>query len=431
MKKLKLLVVSDDIRMPSGVGIQANKLLRGLNRTGKYEIVEIAGSLLPQAPNPVLYEGIKLFPTSDGYGNPNMLRAIVSQEKPDVVLCFSDPRFFQYLFMMDNELRSKAKVVFYHTWDNAPFPKYNLPWYSACDEIVMISRFSYELLSANGITATHIPHGIDPSEFYPLPDDIVNQERQHIINQSGKKDVKFIAFWNNRNITRKRPGDVIAIFNAFHKRHPDALLFMNTGAIDRDGTDLISIQQDLGTEAGAVMFNFQRIPTDKLNLLYNVADVTLNISYNEGFGLCVAESLAAGTPVIATRTGGIPEQMCNIIEHPEVIPEGPDAKGCQAHTEEVQFGECMPSIVTEMFGVPGMPYINRDFVSYDQVDNALERAYQSTVKQDGAWKQKGEEGRDFIIQNFHIDRTVKQWDELLHRVHATPSSFRQWRHSIL
>ena len=40
-------------------------------------------------------------------------------------------------------------------------------------------------------------------------------------------------------------------------------------------------------------------------LFYNAADVTVVPSYHETFGLAAVESLACGTPVVATRAGGL------------------------------------------------------------------------------------------------------------------------------
>ena len=42
--------------------------------------------------------------------------------------------------------------------------------------------------------------------------------------------------------------------------------------------------------------------------LYNIADVTVNMASNEGFGLSGAESLIAGTPIINNVTGGLQDQ---------------------------------------------------------------------------------------------------------------------------
>jgi len=46
-----------------------------------------------------------------------------------------------------------------------------------------------------------------------------------------------------------------------------------------------------------------------LPLLYNVADISVTPSYSEGSPLVIPESLACGTPVIATNVGGNPEYL--------------------------------------------------------------------------------------------------------------------------
>jgi glycosyltransferase involved in cell wall biosynthesis len=46
-----------------------------------------------------------------------------------------------------------------------------------------------------------------------------------------------------------------------------------------------------------------------LPLLYNAADITIVPSYSEGAPLIIPESLACGTPVIATNVGGNPEYL--------------------------------------------------------------------------------------------------------------------------
>jgi glycosyltransferase involved in cell wall biosynthesis len=46
-----------------------------------------------------------------------------------------------------------------------------------------------------------------------------------------------------------------------------------------------------------------------LPLLYNAADITIVPSYSEGGPLTTPESLACGTPVIATNVGGNPEYL--------------------------------------------------------------------------------------------------------------------------
>ena len=63
-------------------------------------------------------------------------------------------------------------------------------------------------------------------------------------------------------------------------------------------------------------------PQQELALMFSAADVTVVPSYHESFGLVAVESLACGTPVVATRAGG----LATIVRHGEtgyLLPRGP------------------------------------------------------------------------------------------------------------
>src|SRR5439155_23348783 len=49
----------------------------------------------------------------------------------------------------------------------------------------------------------------------------------------------------------------------------------------------------------------EALPQNELPLIYSAADVTVVPSYHESFGLVAVESLACGTPVVATSAGGL------------------------------------------------------------------------------------------------------------------------------
>ena len=46
-------------------------------------------------------------------------------------------------------------------------------------------------------------------------------------------------------------------------------------------------------------------PQQELPMIYSAADITVVPSYHESFGMAAVESLACGTPVVATRAGGL------------------------------------------------------------------------------------------------------------------------------
>ncbi|MGC9106732.1 MAG: glycosyltransferase family 4 protein [Infirmifilum sp.] len=60
------------------------------------------------------------------------------------------------------------------------------------------------------------------------------------------------------------------------------------------------------------------VEQDKLPLLYNAADLTVVPSYSEGAPLVIPESLACGTPVVATNVGGNPEYL-NLVTLNDLI----------------------------------------------------------------------------------------------------------------
>ncbi|MFA5723977.1 MAG: glycosyltransferase [Candidatus Pacearchaeota archaeon] len=427
MDKIKVLFVTDDIRMPTGVGIQALKIMQGLMKSGRYTVSSIAGSLRKQNNTPLVFKDIKLYPTSDAYGNPNLLRTVMNIEKPDIIVLFSDPRFFSYVFSMDNEIRLKSKVVLYHTWDNTPFPKFNIPYYSACDYITTISKFSHDLLQSNNINNVNIHHGQDSTEFFSMDSNEVKKIRSEFVKRIGKPNTDFIIFWNNRNISRKRPGDVILSFLEFYKTHPNSILLMNTVAVDPEGTDIPTVVKDLNTINAPIILNQQRVDTNQLNMFYNISDVTLNIAHSEGFGLCVSESLFAGTPCIVTSTGGMTEQMQTTVHHDVVKCD--DGKGCSAFDENVEFGILLKPEVKDLFGVPQAPYIHRDYVSVKTIVNALSEAYMRV--KDGTWKTTvGNLGQKFMVENYSIENTLEKWDKYLQDIYSSPKTFKSWRFSV-
>jgi trehalose synthase len=58
-----------------------------------------------------------------------------------------------------------------------------------------------------------------------------------------------------------------------------------------------------------ILHNLRNVGNAEVNALQTAADVVIQKSTREGFGLVVAEALWKGTPVVAGRVGGIPLQV--------------------------------------------------------------------------------------------------------------------------
>ena len=106
-KKKKILLLSDDLRMSSGVGTMSREFVLGT--IDIFDWVQVAGAIKhPDAGKAVdLCEStrketgvadayLKLYPV-DGYGSPELVRELLMVEKPDAILHYTDPRFWQWL----------------------------------------------------------------------------------------------------------------------------------------------------------------------------------------------------------------------------------------------------------------------------------------------------------------------------------------------
>ena len=135
--KKKILLLSDDLRMSSGVGVMSREIVTGTLR--EFDWVQIGGAIKHPDKGKIfdlssdLKEqfGVddaycKIYPV-DGYGNPDLLREILNIEKPDAIMIYTDPRFWIWLYEMEHELRQSIPIFYYNIWDDLPYPRWNEP----------------------------------------------------------------------------------------------------------------------------------------------------------------------------------------------------------------------------------------------------------------------------------------------------------------
>ena len=119
-KKIKILTVSDIPLGMSGVGIQTRNFIQSLLATGDFKIISLGGSIKHKNYQPIKTEeygdDFVVFPV-DGFGNEGILRSILRNEKPDIMWIMTDPRFFEWVWSMEDEIRSLVPLVYYHVWD--------------------------------------------------------------------------------------------------------------------------------------------------------------------------------------------------------------------------------------------------------------------------------------------------------------------------
>ena len=228
-----------------------------------------------------------------------------------------------------------------------------------------------------------MPHGINEKHFYPLTELHDNFIEFNEFQDTFKKrhEVDFVLFWNNRNIRRKQPGDVILSFKTFCDKLPKDLaerccLFMHTQISDDNGTDLMAVKKAICPDY-KIVFSDQSIDPKTLNYYYNMADVTINIASNEGFGLSHAESLMCGTPIVNNVTGGLQDGCRFEDENGEWIEFTTDFGSNHNGTYKKHAKWVKPVFPSNrsLQGSPMTPYIFDDRCDFRDVGNAIKYWY--------------------------------------------------------
>ena len=145
--KMKILLLSDHALSTSGVGCQSRYLMNGLIEKGCWTVRQFGAALKHadyevQMPDPDF-----IIKPIDGFGNPDMLRVALASEKHDVLMIFTDPRFFTWLWAMEDEIHQICPIAYWHVWDNYPSPEFNYPYYTSTDLINCHSHLTYDIVS--------------------------------------------------------------------------------------------------------------------------------------------------------------------------------------------------------------------------------------------------------------------------------------------
>jgi glycosyltransferase involved in cell wall biosynthesis len=432
-QRKKVLLLCDDIRMHSGIATMAREFVIGLSH--KYNWAQIAGSVkhpdngkvvdLSEAtknevgvPDPY----VRLYPT-DGYGNPDMLKQIMQIEKPDAILHFTDPRFWTWLYAIEREIRQQCPIGYYSIWDDLPYPLYNRAYYESCDWIGCISKQTENIVKNvlgkaynNPTTVTYVPHGINPTTFHPVTTDVEQKKIAEMSKQLFKdKSFDFVMLYNNRNIRRKQTSTILLAWKAFCSNLTEAerkkvAFVLHTAPVDENGTDLPACVEAFGCEN--VFYSTGKLPPDGMNILYNIADVTINLSDNEGFGLGTAESLMAGTPIIVTVTGGLQDQ-CGFTDADGKLQSFDNKWGSNHDGRYKTHGCWVRPVYPAARMVQGSvmtPYI---FADYGKWEDAAEAIMYWYIKPAIDRKQCGLSGREYCLGkgNLNADYMCKTMSE--------------------
>ncbi|MFZ4071798.1 MAG: glycosyltransferase [Caulobacterales bacterium] len=201
------------------------------------------------------------------------------------------------------------RVIGFWVWELdrlAPSWKVGAGW---INEIWTPSSYSAAAMAAFGVPVVVTPHPIALADAAPLPS---REQARRALDFPAHAFVASSSFSLASSLDRKNPMAAIAAFEQAFEAVPaqDALLVLRCLEADRYPTAWRALQLAVA-QARSRRVRLLDPPggIDTLRALYGASDCYISLHRAEGFGLNLAEAMAAGVPVIATGASGNLEFM--------------------------------------------------------------------------------------------------------------------------
>ena len=440
-ERKKILLICDDIRAHSGVATVAREVV--IHTSHHFNWVNIAGSIkhpefgkrLDISADTNTMAGISdasviLYPANE-YGGPDMLRQLIKLEKPDAIMLITDPRYFVWLFSMENEIRKNIPITYLNIWDDYPAPHYNKAYYEACDLLMGISKQTVNINNlvlgekAKNKIVRYVPHGLNETIFYPITSESPSYSKFQEFKKTfyNNKEYDFVLFFNSRNIRRKQIPDTMLAYKYFIDQLPEekakkCAFVLHTELVNDHGTDLLAIQELLlNGDKYNVIFTNKTLNTEELNFIYNSSDCQILLTSNEGWGLSLTEAILVGNPIIANVTGGMQDQMGFIDENGNWFTPSTEipSNNTGKYKEHGEWAFPVYPTNRSIQGSPQTPYIWDDRCNPEDAANQLMAVY-SLSKEER--KSKGLKGREWALNEAGFtskvqgERVIEAFDTL-------------------
>jgi glycosyltransferase involved in cell wall biosynthesis len=443
-KRKKVLLICDDIRVHSGIATVAREIV--IHTAHHFNWVNVAGAI--QHPEKgqrfdlsadtnkttgIEDSSVMLYPV-DGYGDADIIRQLIQLENPDAIMLITDPRYFVWLFSIENEIRKHIPITYLNIWDDYPAPIYNKPFYEACDLLMGISKQTVNINrivlgdKADNKILKYIPHGLNNEIFKPLNknDEKLKEFKKQLFKG---KEYDFALLFNSRNIRRKQIPDTILAYKYFIDQLSEAeakkcVLVLHTERISEHGTDLEAVIELLcNEEKYNIIFTDNKYDAYQMNLLYNCTDTQILLTSNEGWGLSITEAILAGRPIIANVTGGMQDQMRFEDEDGNWFTPSPEVPSNHTGRYKKHGRWAFPVYPTSrtLVGSPPTPYIWDDTCRPEDAAEQIRAVYQLTPEKRN---EIGLEGREWATSDEAGFTSIHQAERV---INAFTTLFDTWK----
>lgn len=209
------------------------------------------------------------------------------------------------------------------TFHYCPVEGIGLPpaWKNLWDVVQPVAMSEFGAVELSKVTGAHVPmiyHGVSTDDFYPVAMNRPGYWMGEAVRtkEQAKAMLKYpgdrtMVLRTDRHMPRKRYASLLRAMVPVFEACPEVDLVIHCATADQGGNlkDAVSKLPErlrsrvLLTEAHDTYSGLSRAA---LNVLYNAADIYASVSA-EGFGLTIAEAIAAGVPAVAMDYSAVPE----------------------------------------------------------------------------------------------------------------------------
>ena len=444
-QRKNILLLTDDIRLQSGVANVGKEIV--IHTAHKYNWYNVGGAIqhpelgkifdISEDVNGIanIEDSSVMVQPYNGYGDPALIRQLIKEQNIDAIFLITDPRYFEWLFQIENEIRKKTPIIYLNIWDDYPAPMYNKAYYESCDLLMGISKQTVninKLVLGDKIKTKiidYVPHGMNSEVFYPIKENSEDAVKMEEIKKRlfGGKESKFTLFFNSRNIRRKSIPDTMLAWKYFIDQLPqeeaDSCYFvLHTDLVSEAGTDLKAVRDYLfGSDYRNIIISSEKVPASTLNAFYNIADAQILLSSAEGWGLALTEAMLTGTPIIGNVTGGMQDQMRFEDENGDWFTPSADVPSNHTGKYKKHGKWAFPVFPNNrsLVGSPRTPYIWDDRCRPEDATEQIMKLYNMSHSER---KESGLEGLEWATGDeagFTSDKMAKKVENNIDKLFAT------------
>jgi glycosyltransferase involved in cell wall biosynthesis len=334
MEKKKILCLFDYMATTGFATVSQNIVPRIKKHFGENLELHICsinyfGDTIYEEDGTIIFSAIKSAPKKDDFGRFGFLKILKDSEEYDGIFIIQDLGVILPIIEIlktikeekKRENKRNFKSIFYFPVDCSLIRK-QVEKLEFFDTLITYTEFGRnEVLKLRPELKGKlkvIPHGTDTKNFHPIDlDEVANFRKEYF----GANADKFIIMNLNRNQPRKDiPNTIFGFIEAkknWHKDSPKPFLYLHCNPTDPMGHDLraVLLQTDL-VEWEDYMFPSKEeenhgSPLEKLNKIYNSADLYVTTTLGEGWGLGFTEASATRCPIICPYNSSFMEMSGN------------------------------------------------------------------------------------------------------------------------